>query len=314
MNQGQTLSNVVINSAQDGEVLQYDGTSGVWRNEEPSITGVDVASDGGLSGDGTAADPLYISGLTNNGDLLTFYNGLARLPIGENGQALAVGSIGSSPFPVWEYVPIYVKIPNGGLGGDGTPGNPLYFGELIANGDLLTYQNQLVRLPIGTTGQVLTVSGGIPTWQTPTPAPSYQRFAAYWSSSTPQTLAAGGSNVMSNYSTIIITNSNFNNSTGQFTIPTSGLYIITINSNIQSPNGTSTNQLSASLLLSGTYHPGMSPTSVSTVPASSTQVYNVGLCWMGYLAQSNTVFGVLANATANVCDVYDFELSILGPF
>jgi hypothetical protein len=197
MNQGQTLSNVVINSAQDGEVLQYDGTSGVWRNEEPSSSSVVVQPGGGLSENGTSTDPLY-------------------------------------------------------------------FSELTTNGDLLSYDSGLERLPIGTTGQILTVSGGFPTWQSPTPAPTYQRFAAYWTSSTPQTLAANGNLVMSNYSTIIITNSNFNNSTGQFTIPTAGLYIVTINSNIQSPNGTSVNTLMASLSLTGTDRPGMSPTGYAT--------------------------------------------------
>jgi hypothetical protein len=160
-------------------------------------------------------------------------------------------------------------------------------------------------------GEVLQYDGTSSVWRNQV-YPDYQSFAAYYYNPSQFTLAANSKTNMENYTTFLISNPNFDNSNGQYTVPASGLYIVSINSNISSPNGTSTQSLSAFLTIGGTDHPVMPARSYVTVPAIGT--YNVGLSWMGYLTEGNIIYGVLINATANDCDVEAFEFNILGPF
>jgi len=95
-----------------------------------------------------------------------------RLPIGTNGQVLAVvGGV-----PAWqngttgdiEGVTAGVGISGGGTSGTVTVTNSMAT-AITTNGDLIygTGSGTFTRRGIGSTGDVLTVSGGVPTWATP---------------------------------------------------------------------------------------------------------------------------------------------------
>lgn len=102
-----------------------------------------------LTAAGFFTDPM-----TANGDMIARIAGVTtRLPIGSTGQVLAV----SGGRPVWS------TISASGIGGGMT--NPM-----TAAGDLIygLTGGTPARLPVGSNGQFLTISAGVPTWQTVT--------------------------------------------------------------------------------------------------------------------------------------------------
>lgn len=82
------------------------------------------------------------------------------------------------------------------------------------------------RLPIGTSGQVLAVQSGLPAWINPSQVGSV--VASYYLSAT-YTPSAGSPIVFN--TKVIDTNNAYNSSTGVFTAPVSGNYIVTANVN-----------------------------------------------------------------------------------
>ena len=95
-----------------------------------------------------------------------------RLPVGTNGQVLAV----VAGVPAWqngttgdiEGVTAGVGISGGGTSGTVTVTNSMAT-AITTNGDLIygTGSGTFARLGIGTTGQVLNVAAGVPAWATP---------------------------------------------------------------------------------------------------------------------------------------------------
>ncbi len=109
----------------------------------PSPTGTGASGTWGISITGSAAS-VPASGLTGS-----------TLAAGVTGSSLT--SVGTIATGVWQGTAVAA-----GYGGTGTTS--------YATGDLLyaTGASALGKLGIGTAGQVLTVSGGVPTWATPT--------------------------------------------------------------------------------------------------------------------------------------------------
>ena len=173
----------------EGQVLSSN-TQGILSWITPS-TGATGTAGGDLTGTypnptiaNNAVDGTKIAlGSDANGDMM-YYNGTdyVRLPIGSSGEILTV----SSGIPTWSVVGA-----TGTAGGDltGTYPNPTIANDAVttakiannqvngtkialgsdANGDIMYYNGtDYVRLPIGSSGQQLIVSSGIPAWSAPT--------------------------------------------------------------------------------------------------------------------------------------------------
>ncbi len=163
----------------EGQVLSSN-TQGILSWITPS-TGATGTAGGDLTGTypsptiaNDAVDGTKIAlGSDANGDMM-YYNGTdyVRLPIGSSGEILTV----SSGIPTWS-----VGGATGTASGDltGTYPNPTIANNAVdgtkialgsdANGDIMYYNGtDYVRLPIGSSGQQLIVSSGIPAWSAPT--------------------------------------------------------------------------------------------------------------------------------------------------
>jgi hypothetical protein len=93
---------------------------------------------------------------------------------------------------------------------------------LTTAGDLLTYTGgALARLPIGSNGQGLTVSGGALTWQT-VPIFSNASFSANKNGT--QAISTSTQTVITTWTEIFDNGNIFNNATGVMTAATTGLY------------------------------------------------------------------------------------------
>lgn len=146
------LHDVYINSPTSGQILIYDGTSGQTRWENASLTagsGIAVSPGPGslsVGFDSTSSPTLTgitLSGLTASRFVVT--NGSSALA---SQQYVSLSSEVSGTLPAT----------NGGTAQ-----------STWATGDMLyaSAANTLAKRTIGSTGDVLTVVGGVPTWQAP---------------------------------------------------------------------------------------------------------------------------------------------------
>lgn len=192
-----TVTAVTITGGINGQVLTTNGSGSLsWSTPAPGgVTSVDVS--GGTTGLTTSGGPITSSGTitiagtlteanggTNQttyaaGDLLyaTSTNILGKLNAGSDGKVLTI----STGLPIWASLPASVTTFSTSLDGltptTGTSGAVTLAGTLgaisggtsqstYATGDILyaSNTNTLSKLPIGSGGQVLTVSAGVPAW------------------------------------------------------------------------------------------------------------------------------------------------------
>lgn len=85
--------------------------------------------------------------------------------------------------------------------------------------------NTLSKLPIGTTGQVLAVSGGLPSWQTAAATSIVSLMTNFPTSS----ITGSFTDVTTWTNVVEDTDSAFNASTGVYTVPVAGLYCVSVN-------------------------------------------------------------------------------------
>ena len=179
-----TLAKLGIGST--GQVLSVSGGIPTWSTPsanvssfQTSLSGLtpSTATTGAVTLAGTLGPTSGGTGLTSytQGDLVyaTAANTLGRLADVATGNALISGGVGADP--LWgkiglsTHVSGTLPIGNGGTGQTTASAafdalNPMTtVGDMIYEGSGPT----AVRLPIGSTNQVLTVVGGIPSWQTP---------------------------------------------------------------------------------------------------------------------------------------------------
>lgn len=198
-----------------------------------------------------------LSPLTTKGDVLGYSTVNARIPVGTDGQVLTAdstqtlglkwstpagsGTVTSVALTVPSFLSVSgspittsgtlavtlsgaaLPIANGGTAGTTANGAFNNLSPMTTAGDII-YEDatpKAVRLPIGTTSQVLTVSGGLPVWSTPTTATFVD--AKYDTSSTTLGTAA---TVIKFTNQKEDTNSAYSTSTGLYTVPVAGLYQI----------------------------------------------------------------------------------------
>ena len=179
-----TLAKLGIGST--GQVLSVSGGIPTWSTPsanvssfQTSLSGLtpSTATTGAVTLAGTLGPTSGGTGLTSytQGDLVyaTAANTLGTLADVATGNALISGGVGADP--LWgkiglsTHVSGTLPIGNGGTGQTTASAafdalNPMTtVGDMIYEGSGPT----AVRLPIGSTNQVLTVVGGIPSWQTP---------------------------------------------------------------------------------------------------------------------------------------------------
>ena len=179
-----TLAKLGIGST--GQVLSVSGGIPTWSTPsanvssfQTSLSGLtpSTATTGAVTLAGTLGPTSGGTGLTSytQGDLVyaTAANTLGTLADVATGNALISGGVGADP--LWgkiglsTHVSGTLPIGNGGTGQTTASAafdalNPMTtVGDIIYEGSGPT----AVRLPIGSTNQVLTVVGGIPSWQTP---------------------------------------------------------------------------------------------------------------------------------------------------
>ena len=160
----------------------------------------------------------YLSGTTN---LATTYSDPAgTIP---NSNPIVLNSAGRLTTEIWlvngvQYT-LALKTAAGALLNqvDGVIGtdqlvNSPYQPPVTTNGDIFIYDNGPTRLPIGTTGQVLTVAGGEPTWASPTSGGSVTSVAAAAAGAYSAAITVGGSPITS-AGTLTITPNLFGSST-----------------------------------------------------------------------------------------------------
>jgi trimeric autotransporter adhesin len=167
-------STVITNGTWNGGTIQpaYGGTgltTFTATNNALYSTGASTLTAGTLP---VAAGGTGATTLTSNG--VVYGNGTSAAGItaaGTTGQVLVATTSGA---PSWGSVPAAsitgtVPIANGGTGQTTAAAAFNALSPMTTTGDL-TYEasaNTAARLPIGVSGQVLTASGGIPTWATP---------------------------------------------------------------------------------------------------------------------------------------------------
>ena len=153
-----TLAGVAITSPLLGQVLKYNGSN--WINAADANTGGTVTSvsvSGGTTGLTSTGGPITTSGTLTLGGTLVAANGgtgVATL------SGIAFGN-GTSAFTVATAAQVVAAISTTAVArstniAGGVAGSLLYQSAL----------NSTSLLPIGTAGQVLTVSGGLPIWST----------------------------------------------------------------------------------------------------------------------------------------------------
>lgn len=204
-----TVTAVTITGGINGQVLTTNGSGNLsWSTPAPGgVTSVDVS--GGTTGLTTSGGPITSSGTitiagtlteANGGTNQTSYSGgdilyasatntLAKRTIGSDGQVLTV----STGVPVWASLPASVSTFNTSLDGltptVGTSGAVTLAGTLgaisggtsqstYATGDIIyaSATNTLAKRAAGATGTVLTMNGGVPTWQTPSGGETFNQF------------------------------------------------------------------------------------------------------------------------------------------
>ena len=151
-----TLSAIIDHDvdATQGDILYRSASS--WIALPPGSAGQFLATGG------AGANPSWVAA-TGSGSVTSValtvpsFLSIAGSPITTSGT-LAISLSGTA-----------LPIPNGGTGQTTASASFAALSPLTVTGDLLSFTTVPVRVPIGTSGQILTVSGGAPTWST-TPA------------------------------------------------------------------------------------------------------------------------------------------------
>ena len=191
------LHDVRIITPASGNTLIYDATTAVWKNANltagtgiavtngagsitiansgvTSVTGTSpVTSSGGAtpaislaSGYGDTQNP-YASKTANN--FLAAPNGSAGAPTFRAIVAADIPTLNQNTTGTAANVTGTVAIANGGTGQTTASAAFDALNPMTTTGDIIyeASPTTAARLPIGSTGQVLTVAGGIPSWSTP---------------------------------------------------------------------------------------------------------------------------------------------------
>jgi hypothetical protein len=197
------MADVLISSPADGQVLTYVAADGKWENKAPS-------GGGGTHNLLSTTHPDTLPASVVIGDMI-YGNSTplwARLPKGSQNQVLAMGA----SLPGWATETLLSV-----LHSDTSAGTAVA-GDLIAANSVPKW----ARLPIGSSGQVLTVVSGAPAWAAlPTIG---QGFKAYLGSN--QTGFGSGSLTQVNLNTTLFdTYSEWDKSNCWWTPTVTGLYL-----------------------------------------------------------------------------------------
>lgn len=169
-----------------GQVLTVSGGIPSWATPDANVSSFQTslngltpstATTGAVTLAGTLGPTSGGTGLTSyiQGDLIyaSATNTLSRLADVATGNALISGGVSADP--LWgkigltTHVDGTLPIGNGGTGQTTATAAFDALSPMTSVGDMI-YEGSgptALRLPIGSTGQILTVSGGIPTWTTP---------------------------------------------------------------------------------------------------------------------------------------------------
>jgi hypothetical protein len=148
-------------------------------------TGQVLSKTSGTNMDFTWVTPTDQTPLTTKGDLFTFTTVDARLGVGTNGYILSANSATATGLE-WianDQGDITAVTAGTGISGGGTSGAVTITNSMATAittaGDLIkgTGSGTFDRLGIGTTGQVLTVASGAPSWATPAGGGAYTSLA-----------------------------------------------------------------------------------------------------------------------------------------
>ena len=201
---GGTDSNVQLSSPTNGNILSYDGGNGYWKNTSLTAgTGISVSSSANgvltIANTLTAGITITDDTTTNATRYLTFTSATSGSITGENVSSTklqfnpSTGVLTSTSFTGAgtgltgtasslsiggnaANVSGVVAIANGGTGQTTATAAFNALNPMTTTGDIIyeASATTAARLPIGTTGQILTVSGGIPAWTNPSAGITWQ--------------------------------------------------------------------------------------------------------------------------------------------
>ena len=141
-----------------------------------------------------------------------------------------------------------------------------------ATGDIMYYNGtDYQRLAIGSSSDVLTVSGGVPTWTAPSGGGGFAVDLLATKTSA-QSLATGGTGVTPDdliFNNVVTSPSvgSYNSGTSVYTVGTTGLYMITVN--VLSPSANAASGTAPQLLVNGTTVVYGVSTSINNFPTST---------------------------------------------
>lgn len=228
-----------------GKVLSTDGSNVSWTTVSGGGGGTvtSVAFNPGTTGFSVTGSPITTSGTINLAGTLNIENG----GTGASSQAGARSNLSAAKSGANSDITSLTGLTTALSASQGGTGNASY-----SSGDLLyaSGSTTLSRRAIGTTGQVLTVSGGVPTWATPASTTSVTSISFGSTGLTPSTATSG---VVSVGGTLAVTNGGTgatSYSSGQLLIGNSGGTLtratLTAGSGINITNGSGAITIAAS--------------------------------------------------------------------